>query len=162
MSIRAATERDIEPLCRLFVEFHNFHAEGVPDERLPSLGSPEVFECAEFTKSLTKILSNPDAAVFVADVGRQIIGMAEVYMKPDTGEHTSTEHHYGHLQSLMVKPAERRQGIATRLIAHAEQWAREHGATEMQLETWEFTGGPNLFYERVGYRTIRRTWARKL
>ena len=48
---------------------YNFHADGVPDERLHSLGPPEAYECAEFTKSLTLILSNPDAAVFVAGVG---------------------------------------------------------------------------------------------
>lgn len=144
------------------MEFHNFHAVGVPDERLHSLGPPEAFECAEFAKSLTGILSNPDAAVFVADVGRKIVGVAEVHMKSDPGDDANTEHCYGYLQSLMVKPAERLQGIATRLMAQAEQWARERGATEMRLETWEFTGGPNLFYERTGYRTIRRTWACKL
>lgn len=58
MTIRAATEHDIEPLCRLFMDFHNFHAEGVLHESLHSLGSPGASECVEFTKSLTISLSN--------------------------------------------------------------------------------------------------------
>jgi hypothetical protein len=38
----------------------------------------------------------------------------------------------------------------------AEAWARQHGATEMQLDTWEFDAGPLRFYEKTGYRTLKR------
>lgn len=56
----------------------------------------------------------------------------------------------------MVNEAFRAQGIGTRLIEVAEEWAREHGAREMRLDTWEFKGDPVGFYENVGYRTLRR------
>jgi GNAT superfamily N-acetyltransferase len=71
-------------------------------------------------------------------------------------------HRYGYLQSLMVDAAFRRQGIATQLMAAAERWAQEHGAVEMRLQIWEFDGDPLPFYERRGFRTLRRTLVREL
>jgi len=47
-------------------------------------------------------------------------------------------------------------------MAAAEDWAREHGAAEMRLQTWEFDGDPLPFYIRLGYRTLRRTLVRDL
>jgi hypothetical protein len=32
----------------------------------------------------------------------------------------------------------------------------------MRLEIWEFPDGPLPFYQRLGYRTIRRTLAKEL
>ncbi len=129
---------------------------------LRNLGPPEAFDCAEFTKSVTQILSDSDAVVLVADTGPQLVGMAEVYVKVDAAEPTKPSRKYGYLQSLMVRSDQRRQGIATRLVEQAEQWAREQGVHEMRLETWEFDGGPNLFYEGIGYQTFRRMWVRHL
>jgi GNAT superfamily N-acetyltransferase len=42
-------------------------------------------------------------------------------------------------------------------VEAAQNWAKEKGAAEMRLETWEFPGGPLPFYEKIGYRTIKRT-----
>lgn len=63
---------------------------------------------------------------------------------------------YSHLQSLMVVEGFRGQGVGTLLIEAAEEWARERGAREMRLDTWEFVGDPVDFYEKVGYRTSKR------
>jgi GNAT superfamily N-acetyltransferase len=43
-----------------------------------------------------------------------------------------------------------------------EQWARERGAVEIQLDAWEFTGAPGPFYEALGYRTLKRIFVREL
>jgi diamine N-acetyltransferase len=48
------------------------------------------------------------------------------------------------------------QGLGRLLVEVAQQWARERGATEMQLDIWEFAAGPLHFYERLGYRTLKR------
>lgn len=56
----------------------------------------------------------------------------------------------------------RRRGIGARLLDAVQRWAKEKGATEMRLETWEFADDPQEFYEHNGYRTLRRTLAREL
>jgi hypothetical protein len=42
------------------------------------------------------------------------------------------------------------------------EWVKEKGAAEMQLNAWEFPGGPLPFYEANGYRTLTRTLFKRL
>jgi len=63
---------------------------------------------------------------------------------------------------MMVHEAWRRHGIGAQLLEQAERWSAAHGATELRLETWEFPTGPQPFYERRGYTTLRRMLVRPL
>ena len=159
--VRPAAPGDLRALCALYLEFHEFHARGVPN-RLASLGPPGAFDPTELRMALEKIMQSEDSALFVAESSGRVAGLAEVYLRRDEPSPSAVARCYGYLQSLMVDPAFRRQGIATRLVAAAEAWARAHGAVEMRLQTWEFDGGPQPFYDRLGYRTLRRTLARDL
>lgn len=58
----------------------------------------------------------------------------------------------GHLQSLAVDPQARRRGLGRRLIAAAEEAARERGARHMQLELREDNGAAEALYASLGYR----------
>lgn len=58
----------------------------------------------------------------------------------------------GHLQSLAVDPAARRQGLARALIAAAEAAAQTFGARHMQLELREDNGAAEALYASLGYR----------
>ena len=155
--IRFAGEQDFDALCRLYVEFHEFHVRGVPD-RLRSLDDPERNDYPRLKTVLGAIISADDSAIFVAESGGKVIGLVEVYLKTDDGTDPQiVPHTYGYVQSLMVEDASRRQGTGARLLDVAEQWARTKGATEIQLGAWEFEAGPLHFYEKVGFRTLKRT-----
>jgi GNAT superfamily N-acetyltransferase len=69
---------------------------------------------------------------------------------------------YALLQSLAVTEAHRRHSQGLQLMEVAERWAREQGATEMEISIWEFSEGPLPFYERLGYTTRKRTLSRRL
>jgi GNAT superfamily N-acetyltransferase len=156
ISVRLAELRDREALCRLYHEFHQFHVRGVPD-RLLGLGEPpESYEGSELYQALEKIIQEDDAAIFVAEVARQPVGLVEVYLRQDEPNPLRVSRRYGYLQSLMVYEPFRRRGVGTRLLETAQNWAREKGAAEMRLEIWEFEAGPLRFYEACGYRTLRR------
>jgi GNAT superfamily N-acetyltransferase len=159
--VRRACADDLEQLCRLYVAFHEFHVQGVP-ERLRSLGEPAQFDCAALVATLAQLLDRPDAALFVASEGDELLGLAELYLRQDTEHHATVVHRYGHLQSLMVREEERRRRVGTQLLEEAERWAASQGAEELRLDVWEFADGPTPFYERCGYRTLRRTLVRPL
>jgi len=159
--IRPAAPEDLPALCALYLEFHEFHVRGVPD-RLSSLGTPDTFDPSELCAALDKIMHSEDSALFVAESDSRVVGLAEVYLRHDEPNPAAVVRCYGYLQSLMVDPGFRRQGIATRLVAAVESWAQAHGAAEMRLQTWEFDGDPLPFYGHVGYRTIRRTLMHEL
>ncbi len=161
LTIRLVDTDDLSALCKLYVEFHEFHVRGVPD-RLLSLGPTATYDCAKLYPNLEKIIQNSEAALFLAEIAHHPVGLAEVYIRQDEANSAKVVRRHGHLQSLMVQEAHRHQGIGTCLLAAAEQWARQQGATEMQLDIWEYAGGPLHFYEHLGYRTLRRTLVRDL
>ncbi|HEY6541016.1 MAG TPA: GNAT family N-acetyltransferase [Ktedonobacteraceae bacterium] len=155
ISIQQATAKDIGALIILYDEFHAFHVRGVPDRlRFPAQTSDE--DAAEVGQSLSDLLKREDAAIFLVRVGETVAGLAEVYIKQDEEHPLTIARRFGYLQSLIVLESFRKHGLGKLLVEAAKQWAKERGATEMQLDTWEFDAGPLHFYEHLGYRTLRR------
>jgi len=153
--IRKASSCDIESHCKLYFEFHEFHVRVLP-ERLSTLGSPTKFDSSELSTKLQRILDNENAAIFIAEIAGQSVGLVEVYIRQDEPNLMRIEYTYGHLRSLIVLDSFRRRGIGTRLVDAVESWAKSHGATEMRLDTWEFSGDPVNFYESIGYKSLKR------
>src|SRR5215470_1503983 len=82
IAIRRATEQDMDTLMSLYDEFHRFHVQGVPD-RLRAPDSSPPTESAALSKALSALLHREDAALFVAVVAEQVVGLVEVYMRQD-------------------------------------------------------------------------------
>ncbi len=155
--IRRAVVDDIEALASLYVEFHNFHAAGVPDRLRPVPGVDD-----ELRDGIRRILADEKGALFVALQGNAVVGFAEVYMKETLPNSAVVQRRYAHLQGLAVTAVLRRQGVGVRLMAEVEAWARNQGAAELETETWEFTEGPLRFYEGLGFGTRKRVLAKRL
>lgn len=162
IAIRPAEEGDIDALCRLYEEFHEFHARYLPD-RLRSQAAPQDQDDSQLKGALRDIIAGSSAAIFIAQVSGAPAGLAEVYLRQDD-EHNPliVPHKYGYMQSLFVLERFRGQNLGRELVTAAQHWARGLGAVEMRLETWEFPHGPLLFYERLGYYTLKRTLVHKL
>jgi ribosomal protein S18 acetylase RimI-like enzyme len=154
-SIRPASDHDIEALCEMYYDFHEFHVCGVPTH-LRSLGDRERWDRSYLRRALANIIKGDDSQLFVAEVGGKLAGLAEVYVRQDADDATLVRHRYAELQSLMVLLPFRRNGIGTRLVGVARKWARENGATEIRLGVWEFNEAARAFYETVGFRTLKR------
>jgi GNAT superfamily N-acetyltransferase len=165
-SIRRAQEADFDDVTALYEEFHVFHVLGVPSRlRLPpsfSDPAPREGERAQLRALLVAILQNTSAALLLAEAEGKIVGLAEVYLRSDEVHSLTVQHTYGYLQSLTVAERWRRHGVGAQLLAQVEKWARERGATQLRLDTWEFAAGPLPFYEGLGYQTIKRTLVKPL
>lgn len=155
--VRPAEERDIPSLAQLYIEFHNFHAAGVPRRLRPVESEDEALR-----EGIRRLAGGERTAILVACADQAIVGFAEVHIKDNDPHPAVLPRRYGQLQSLAVAAAMRRRGLGARLVAAAHGWARSRGASEMQIDTWEFPGGPLPFYEGLGYRTQRRTLVAKL
>lgn len=59
--------------------------------------------------------------------------------------------HRGEIAKMMTRPAARGRGVATGLLAVAEQLAKDHGRQLLVLDT-ATDGGAARLYERCGYR----------
>jgi ribosomal protein S18 acetylase RimI-like enzyme len=161
ISIRPANRGDIEALCEIYYEFHEFHVWGVPTH-LHSLGDREQWDRSNLREALGKILKSDDSGIFVAEVAGRLVGLIEVYVRQDADEATLIRHQYVELQSLMVWSPFRRNGIGTQLVDVARRWAQEKGAIEMRLSVWEFNEAAREFYEAVGFKTLKRRMVTEL
>jgi len=161
VTVRLAKLEDMETLCNLYMEFHQFHVRGVPD-RLVSLDKIDSHHSDELHRNIEKIINDEKSVIFVAQINNRMMGLAEVYLRKDELHPAKVSCTYGHLQSLVVTEASRQYGVGKLLVGVAEKWAQEKGAVEMRLDIWEFREGPLRFYEKLGYRTLRRNLVRKL
>ncbi|HLL79006.1 MAG TPA: hypothetical protein VKT25_05875 [Ktedonobacteraceae bacterium] len=104
ITLRLASEQDIDALIDLYEEFHAFHVRGVPDRlRIPVAGEVnDELERSEARKSLNALLQNDTTAVFAALVEGQIVGLVEVSVRQDNVHPLTVAYRYGYLQSLFV------------------------------------------------------------
>ncbi len=64
------------------------------------------------------------------------------------------------VEDLAVHPDRRSQGVGKALLGAARDWARERGATHLELDSAEARADAHRFYEREGaaYRAISFGW----
>jgi len=160
--LRPAELADRKALCDLYHEFHEFHARGVPDRLVSEVGYPDRCDEKGLLQALENIIRSENSTIIVAEEDGRIVGLAEIYIRDDTPDPLQKSYRFGYLQSLLVTERCRRQGTGERLLAAAEQWALAKGAAEIRLDIWEFDAGPLKFYEKCGYKTLRRSMTRKL
>ncbi len=154
--IRPATSDDVEALCRLYYELHECHARGVPDQ-LHSLGAFDERDWTDLVTALERLIGDDSAALMVAERGGAVVGLVEAYFRTDAPSPARRARSHAYVQSLVVDEAVRGRGVGRALMAAAHAWAAARGAIEIELDTWEYPGGPLTFYESLGYRTLRRT-----
>lgn len=102
LELRLANEADVDALCSLYYEFHEFHVRGVPS-RLRSLGEKDRQDWTRLRSALGEIFRNPEAAIFLALVSGAAVGLVEVYLKQDTVQNPLImPHRYGFIFSDML------------------------------------------------------------
>jgi ribosomal protein S18 acetylase RimI-like enzyme len=106
-------------------------------------------------------LAKPNAACFVAESERSVVGYCSVEVI-DEAHPLAQPHRYARLGVICVMPAFRRQGIAKSLLDTAEAWSRQRGATEMRLFVWKFNQPAAALYESTGFATRSFTMSKAL
>lgn len=66
------------------------------------------------------------------------------------------------LDNIYVLPTYRRRGIAAKLFAEVESWAKEQGAIRLDLHTWDFNKGAIAMYEAMEMTPQRYVFEKKL
>jgi GNAT superfamily N-acetyltransferase len=148
------------------VEFRIRAAEPGEEERLlaayewlfaPPGTRPRQWDPERATVALRQAIDSGDAAILVAvDREGELIGICTAY-------HELFSVRFGHrvwVEDLAVHPDRRSEGIGTGLLDAAKAWARERGATHLELDSAESRPDAHRFYEREGpsWRSISFGW----
>jgi GNAT superfamily N-acetyltransferase len=132
--------------------------EGLRDLRLRALAdTPEAFGTTLAEASLRtdeewkeRYASRAEQATFVEeDEDGRLVGMASGFRE------SSEEVVY--LVGMFVSPESRGHGLGRRLLEAVERWARDVGATRVELEVNPAVGAAARLYERRGYRPTGKT-----
>lgn len=109
----------------------------------------------EFTEEFAQLLSQPEAAVFLAFDEENPIGFAQCQLRHDYVEGTDSSP-VGYLEGIFVAESHRRMGYAKLLLAACEVWAKKLGCIEFASDC-ELTNEESLrFHLGVGFEEANR------
>jgi GNAT superfamily N-acetyltransferase len=89
-----------------------------------------------------------DPSVFVADLEGIVAGFVHVRSLEDYFRRRK----HGHVADLVVAEGHEGRGIATALLAKAEDWSRAQGYDWMTLGVFEQNARAEQLYQKLGYR----------
>jgi GNAT superfamily N-acetyltransferase len=122
----------------------------------PPGSRPAAWDAARAAEALADALGSEGSTVLVAERDDRLIGVCTAYLDL----HSVRFGPRCWVEDLAVDPARRSEGVGAALLQRAREWARERGATHLELDTAEARADAQRFYEREGadHRSISYTW----
>src|ERR1700760_1541130 len=134
MRVEAASVDHLPELLRLYVAYRIFYGE-----------APELERADDF---LRERLTNSSGRYFLAWAGDSAVGF--MHLMPSTN--TLAMRPIWFLEDLYVDERARRQGVATQMLTHAEEFARITGAERLTLATARDNVTAQQLYQKHGYQ----------
>ena len=148
--IRKASLNDYNQISKLVSEVHQLHVLNRPDVYL-DLKQPFSYD------SFLQLLEEPTSNLFVIEnsnqnlIGYGIINLLNTrsltIMKPST---------IAYIDDFCISSSYQHQGYGAQLFDYLKEYAKEQGATSLQLTVWEFNEPAIAFYEKMGMSTRNR------
>jgi GNAT superfamily N-acetyltransferase len=141
-------------------------AETGEEERIPPLyewlfappgSKPATWDVKRALVALRQAIDSHDACVLVAETDTgSLVGFCTAYQDM----HSVRFGYRCWVEDLAVDPKHRSLGIGKRLLDAAKDWARERGATHLELDSAETRTDAHRFYEREhpSWRSICFAW----
>jgi len=123
----------------------------------PPGSRPAAWDERRAAVALRQAMESHDSLVHVAeDEGGDLVGICTGYQDL----HSVRFGYRAWVEDLAVHPDRRSEGIGKRLLDAAKDWARERGATHLELDSAETRADAHRFYEREGpsWRSVCFAW----
>jgi len=106
--------------------------------------------------AIGQAIEDPEAAVLVAEHRGELLGLCTAYLDMNSVR-------FGPrcwVEDLAVSPEHRSQGVGKALLDAAKDWARDRGASHLELDSAETRADAHRFYEREGpsWRSVCFAW----
>jgi GNAT superfamily N-acetyltransferase len=117
---------------------------------------PRSWNPVRAAERLNDAIESDEAEVLVADADGAIAGFCTIYDDIDSVRFGGR----AWVEDLAVDPGLRSRGIGKALMDAAKEWAGEHGASHLELDSAEARLDAHRFYQREGaaYRSISFGW----
>lgn len=155
MKIQKLTEADYPQVGALYKALDDLHAQARPDcfiyREKEQVYPPDAF---------AHNLSYPGGLELGAFDGEQLVGIVRATLWEESGMRKDLKTVC--LDNIFVLPAYRRKGIAAKLFAEVEAWAKAQGAVRLELHTWDFNRGAIAMYETMGMHPQRYVFEKEI
>jgi GNAT superfamily N-acetyltransferase len=145
VTIRSARQDEIEAVLAMYEWLFE-----PPGARPPSWDPDRAMA------ALREAIASDRGTVLVAERHDRLIGLCAAYLDLESVR-------FGRrcwIEDLAVHPEHRSQGVGAQLLSAAMEWARDGGATHLELDTNVARDGARRFYEGQGpsHHSISYTW----
>lgn len=154
--VRRATNADAPSLGRLGAMLLRAHHAFDPQRFIAPGSNPE----SGYEWFLRSQLTEDDAAVFVAEQDRQVIGYVFAALEPISWKELREA--CGFIHDIAVDDPQRGTGVATALMTAAMEWLRGRGAPRVVLGTAERNAAAQRLFEKLGFRRTMIEMTREL
>jgi ribosomal protein S18 acetylase RimI-like enzyme len=147
VSIRYAKPEDFEAASAIAAEGQAIHADALPhifartDGALPR----EYFDT---------LLESGERQMLVAELDGRVVGYAVVEQKEAPPYDAFVPRRVAFILDFGVEESHQRQGIGKRLFQACVLWAKEHGASAVELNVFAFNERAIRFYRSLGMETL--------
>ena len=110
----------------------------------------------EMQRSLTHIFHSPrEAGFLVKDDNDKAIGFMNLSLRSDYVP-GATQSPVAYVEGIYVKDEYRKQGVGTKLIQYAQQWAIERECVELASDALLDNTASYEFHTKVGFQEVER------
>ena len=155
MEIRKLIESDYDMVAELYKELDEMHVQARPDYFVHR-EQDEIYPKDAFVHNL----AYPGGLELGAFDDELLVGVVGATLWAESGMVKAMKTVC--LDNIYVLPAYRRKGVATKLFAEVEQWAKEQGAVRLDLWTWDFNKNAIAMYQAMGMTPQRYAFEKKL
>lgn len=148
--IREATLNDFDKISNLVSEVHQLHVHHRPDVFV-DLNQPFTYD------DFLQLLQEPNSKLFVIEQTDQtIVGYSIINILKTRPLAIIKQSTFAYIDDFCIASHATHQGYGTKLFNYLKDYAKQQGATSLQLTVWEFNESAIAFYELMGMRTRNR------
>ena len=155
MEIRKLIASDYDMVVGLYKELDEMHVLARPDYFVHR-DKDKIYPKDAFLQNL----SDPDVLQMGVFDNEQLVGVVRATLWEESGMVKNVKTVC--LDNIYVLPSHRRSGVATKLFAEVELWAKEKGAVRLDLYTWDFNKNAIALYQAMGMTPQQYVFEKKL
>jgi ribosomal protein S18 acetylase RimI-like enzyme len=157
--VRPVEPSDVPQIVELYAEVDELHRQH----------HPELFPSGRVVRDSARIeraLADPQSALLVGslagDEARTVSGLLRIVDVQTPEGRILAPRRFGQVDELVVAALARRHGLATALLAAAEEWAHERGLKSLEVTVWAFNQEAQGLYQNAGFDVLRHYLSKPL
>ena len=160
--VRVVRMQEIDRVAALWAMITEHHADLDPLFRMRR-GTVAEGELRELLRAMAR---DPDAQILVFDAAAEGVEQSELVglciVRVDRAPPILEETERAEITDVGVRPAERRRGVARRLVEEAMDWVRDRGVERVEIQVASGNPEGQAFWRALGYADLMSVLHKRL